>query len=201
MLEPFRSTEPDCTACPLSQSRSQVVYPDILNNSSDKLKTLVIGEAPGATEDRKGKPFIGQSGKILRNKLKILPGSVIITNIVKCKPPKNRDPHVNEKKACKPFLLKEIAFFDPQFLILVGRHAATSLLGVDQVKKFTESSGQVFKDKYIPIIHPAATFYNSVKNKPIWESSWQKIQDIIQKRYPKAKFSKPPKKSSLQKFL
>lgn len=187
----FRSAPPDCTDCELSTGRTQVVYPDVFRNSEDSIITFVIGEAPGKNEDEQGIPFVGASGKILRKKLAELPGTVIISNTCKCRPPDNRDPKSSEKQACRPYLMQEIEHYKPHLFILTGRHAAISMLGSTlgpkKDIKFTELSGLLFQGKYVPILHPASILYNRTKNLPIWEQSWKNIHEYIHNIDPEAK--------------
>lgn len=182
----IKSAPNDCTKCELHLNRTQVVYPDVLRNSEDEIQTLVIGEAPGAKEDEQGKPFVGASGKLLRKELARIPGRVIITNTVKCRPPENRNPRSTEKKACNEFLQKELDFYKPDIILLVGRISSSLYLDTETLKSFSEISGTLFKDKYIPILHPASTMYNGKKNKPIWEESWKKVLAIIKTKFPES---------------
>lgn len=184
--EPFKSAPVDCQKCELHVNRTQIVYPDVFTNSKDKITTLVIGEAPGASEDKQGKPFVGASGKILRRELQLLPGKIIITNTVKCRPPENRNPQSAEKKACYEFLEQELTFYDPDFIILVGRVSSSLYIDAKTLKNFTSLSGSLVQDKFIPVLHPASTMYNAKKNKPIWEESWNEIRKHIYSRYPDA---------------
>ena len=188
MNDVLKTAPKDCSLCPLSQSRTQVVYPDVFQNSKDSINTLIIGEAPGANEDKKGKPFVGASGKILRKELHTLPGTVIITNTVKCRPPENRNPKKEEKDACNPFLKKEIDHYNPDYIILVGRIASSLFIPNKELKNFTDLSGIIFKDNLIPILHPASTMYNAKKNRPVWLESWDKIRSYLKEKYPDATF-------------
>lgn len=199
MSNVFRSAENDCSNCELSKSRTNVVYPDVLKNSEDKIKMLIIGEAPGANEDKQGKPFVGSSGKILRKQLNTLPGTVIITNSVKCRPPKNRNPSKQEKLACNPFLKKEIDYYKPDFIILVGRVSSSLYFDNKTLKDFTGLSGKLLRDNLIPVLHPASTMYNAKKNKPIWFESWKKIRSLIQEKYPEVEFIQTKNEESEKK--
>ena len=180
----FKSAPVDCSKCELYSTRKQIVYPDVFSNSQDNITTLVIGEAPGAKEDEQGKPFVGASGKILRKELQRLPGRIIITNTVKCRPPENRNPRSAEKKACNEFLEMELDYYNPDIILLVGRVSSSLYIDGTSLKKFSELSGTLIKDKYIPVLHPASTMYNGKKNKPIWEESWKNIRRILQEKYP-----------------
>lgn len=182
-VETFKSAPKDCTKCELHLGRTQVVYPDVFRNTKDNLTIVVIGEAPGAKEDEQGKPFVGASGKILRKELQKLPGRIIITNTVKCRPPENRNPKAPEKKACNSFLLMELEHYNPDLIILVGRVSSSLYLDNNTLKNFSYISGTLFQDKYIPILHPASTMYNGKKNKPIWETSWINVAKIIKEKF------------------
>ena len=173
-----QSAPSDCRLCPLHTQRTQVVHPDVLLNTPDPVVIVAIGEAPGAKEDEQGKPFVGASGKILREQLSALPGTVVITNTVKCRPPGNRDPHVGEKEACRPFLRSELATVKPDLIVLVGRHAMNEFLDEKQTGNVSKCSGKLVADRFVPIIHPASTLYNA-KNRPLWDRSWEAINSII----------------------
>lgn len=195
----FISAPRDCKKCELHINRTQVVFPDVFYNSDYSLTTLIIGEAPGANEDKEGKPFVGSSGKILRRELEKLPGRIIITNTVKCRPPENRNPRSAEKKACNEFLLKELEHYNPDLIILVGRVSSSLYLDTESLKNFSNFSGTLFQEKYIPILHPASTMYNRKKNMPIWEESWKKISEIIVEKFPDVTFPAPKEPKELPK--
>lgn len=177
-IDIFKSAPKDCTDCQLHEQRTQVVYPDVLNNSNDSFTTLVIGEAPGKNEDLQGKPFIGRSGAILRDKLNLIPGIVIITNTTKCRPMKNRDPKTSELDACSKYLDKEIEYYNPNLFLLIGRFACKVILPQESKNiNFQEINGKIFNNK-IPIIHPAATLYNP-NNKNHWDIAWETVNRYI----------------------
>jgi len=121
-----------CTACALSKSRTQVVF----GSGPRSAQWLLIGEAPGEQEDRQGVPFVGRSGQLLENMLGAIGvqrarGDVFVTNIVKCRPPNNRNPEPEEAAACRPFLERQVALLAPQRALAVGRVAAQNVLGTD----------------------------------------------------------------------
>jgi len=134
----------------------------------DDVEVFVIGEAPGANEDRRGKPFIGESGRILRNELERndLTGKTYITNLVKCRPPNNRTPTAAEIKACRPYLDKELAALKPRYVVTAGVPATKTLFrGKAKINQF---HGEVIdnpKVSYIgmPIFHPAYTLRDPSK--------------------------------------
>lgn len=121
-----------CTACALSKSRTQTVF----GSGPRSAEWLLIGEAPGEQEDRQGVPFVGRSGQLLENMLGAIGvqrgrGEVFVTNIVKCRPPGNRNPEPDEAAACRPFLERQVALLAPQRAMAVGRVAAQNVLGTD----------------------------------------------------------------------
>jgi DNA polymerase len=125
---------------------------------------MFIGEAPGQKEDEQGKPFVGQAGKLLEELLGTIGlkrADVYITNVVKFRPPENRDPTPEEKEACLPFLKAEVAIIKPKVLVPLGRHALTQFF---TKKSITEAHGNAFKltdtMTVFPIYHPAAALHN-----------------------------------------
>lgn len=119
-----------CTACELHRSRTQTVF----GIGSESARLLVIGEAPGAEEDRRGEPFVGRAGKLLDEMLRAIGldrHTVFIANVLKCRPPGNRDPQQAEAAHCRPFLDRQIALIGPAVILAVGRIAAQQLLGSD----------------------------------------------------------------------
>ena len=148
-----------CVKCGLSKSRTNAVP----GKGNPKAEILFIGEAPGRNEDLKGEPFVGSAGKILSEALdyaSISRDDVFITNVVKCRPPENRLPLVEEKDACSEHLSKELEIIKPKIICILGNTAYNSLLGGDSITKnrgkIIEKNGQ----KYFLTIHPAAVIYN-----------------------------------------
>lgn len=117
-----------CTRCGLCKSRRQTVFAA----GRPGARWMVIGEAPGAEEDQQGEPFVGQAGKLLDNMLRSVGASrernVLIANVLKCRPPGNRNPEPVEVAACAPYLMRQIELAQPEFLLLLGKFAASSLL-------------------------------------------------------------------------
>ena len=128
-LAQLRTQVSACTQCALHQSRHQTVFG--VGNESARL--MVIGEAPGADEDAQGEPFVGRAGKLMNAMLAAIGlarEQVYIANILKCRPPGNRDPHADEVANCAHYLQQQIAFVAPELILVVGRIAAQNLLGV-----------------------------------------------------------------------
>jgi len=127
----LRDCVSNCTRCDLAQSRTNTVF-GVGNPDAD---WLVVGEAPGAEEDRRGEPFVGRAGKLLDEMLRAIGesrDSVFIANILKCRPPHNRDPKAEEAAACRQYLERQIELLQPKIILAVGRIAAQNLLGSDE---------------------------------------------------------------------
>lgn len=146
-----------CTLCDLHKTRKNVVF-GVGNQNAD---ILIIGEAPGATEDAQGKPFVGRAGMLLDAMLASIDlhrDDVFITNILKCRPPNNRDPLPHEVKLCTPYLRQQIALIKPKIIVAVGRIAAHFLLNTNQ--SLGKLRGRVYSygEHKIPLLvtyHPA----------------------------------------------
>lgn len=133
--EELQAAVAGCTACGLCRTRTQTVF----GLGSRSAAWMVVGEAPGAEEDARGEPFVGQAGKLLDNMLAAVGRSrqpdaahaVFIANVLKCRPPGNRNPQPEEVAACEPFLLRQIELVRPRLLLVMGRFAAQSVLHTD----------------------------------------------------------------------
>lgn len=126
----LRDCVANCTRCELSTSRTNTVF-GVGNPNAD---WLIVGEAPGAEEDRRGEPFVGRAGKLLDEMLRAIGQSresVFIANILKCRPPNNRDPKAQEASSCRPYLQRQIELVQPRIILAVGRIAAQNLLNSD----------------------------------------------------------------------
>ena len=121
-----------CTACGLCETRQKTVP----GEGHPQARVVFVGEAPGADEDASGRPFVGKAGqllsKIINSGMGLGRDQVFICNVLKCRPPQNRDPSSGEKASCTPFLEKQLQAIQPELVIALGRHAANHLLGVDQ---------------------------------------------------------------------
>ncbi len=168
-LDELNAKIKDCLKCPFGQSRTHFVFGDG-NPSAD---ILIIGEAPGADEDKIGKPFVGKAGQLLTRiieSVKFSREDVYIANIVKCRPPNNRTPVEDEWKECLPYLIKQIELIKPKFIMLLGAVPFKALLGSDH--QITKERGQVFNYNGIPTIptfHPAYLLRNPAAKKDVWE--------------------------------
>jgi len=158
-LEIIKQNVIECTKCDLSKTRTNSV-PGKGNFHSN---VIFVGEAPGKNEDKNGEPFIGIAGKKLSIALEgagISREEVYITNIVKCRPPKNRVPTTIERETCQEYLKQEIAIIKPKIICVLGNTAFNSLLGGSEIIKFRGKLVQKDKQLYFLTIHPAATIYN-----------------------------------------
>lgn len=164
-----------CSLCGLARTRTNAVP----GEGSTSAKIMLIGEAPGKSEDKSGRPFVGSAGKILDASLKkagILRSEVFITNVVKCRPPANRVPHDDEIKACRMYLERQISIIKPRIICILGRTAYSTLLGG---KSITSSRGKIIKQngqRYFLTLHPAAIMYNRGL-RLVLESDFKKLAD------------------------
>ena len=160
-----------CTKCALHKSRTQGVF-GVGNRRAD---WLIIGEAPGAEEDRQGEPFVGRGGQLLNAMLRAigLPReSVFIANVLKSRPPGNRDPKPDEVAACLPYLMQQIALLQPKLMLAVGRIAAQNLLATDTSLGRLRGQVHTFGELNTPLIvtyHPAYLLRTPADKRKAWE--------------------------------
>jgi DNA polymerase len=159
-----------CVACPLCQSRTRTV-PGVGDRNAD---WLYVGEGPGAQEDATGEPFVGQAGKLLDNMLAAIDlrrgRNVFIANIVKCRPPGNREPSSYEAQQCSPYLARQIELIRPKLIIALGKTAAQNLLGTDA--SIGSLRGRLHQHSGIPVIvtyHPAYLLRTPIAKAKAWE--------------------------------
>ena len=157
-----------CTKCPLHKNRHKFVY----GEGNPNAIAMLIGEGPGEQEDLQGKPFVGAAGKLLDKMLAAINlnrSEIYITNIVKCRPPGNRNPELEERLACLPYLLEQINIIQPKILLIMGLVAAQTLLGNNNSLGWHREKIHCFMD--IPTFvtyHPSALLRNSNWKKPAW---------------------------------
>jgi DNA polymerase len=160
-----------CTRCRLSETRSKTVF-GVGNRQAD---WMVIGEAPGAEEDRQGEPFVGRAGQLLNAMLKAIGlarEEVYIANILKSRPPQNRDPQPDEMAACEPFLMRQIQLIQPKIILAVGRIAAQNLLKTDTKIGMLRGKRYVYPGTDIPLVvtyHPAYLLRAPAEKRKAWE--------------------------------
>ncbi len=160
-----------CKACELHATRTQTVFGVGDRNAS----LLIIGEAPGADEDRQGEPFVGRAGQLLNAMLAAIGlqrEQVYIANIIKCRPPGNRDPHVEEAAACQAFLHRQIALIQPRLILSIGRVSAHNLLGTEESVGRLRGRTHRFDPGDIPLIvsyHPAYLLRRPQEKAKAWQ--------------------------------
>jgi DNA polymerase len=159
-----------CTACKLHTTRTQ----GVLGVGDRNADWLIIGEAPGADEDAQGEPFVGQAGKLLDAMLAAIDlkrgNNVYITNVLKSRPPGNRNPEPDEVAACRPYLLAQIELIQPKLILALGRFAAQSLLDTDEA--IARLRGRVHQFRNVPLVvtyHPAYLLRNLPDKARAWE--------------------------------
>jgi len=174
-----------CTLCGLHEGR---IYP-VFGAGDRDASVMVIGEAPGADEDRQGEPFTGQAGQLF-NKILFAAGfqreQVFITNIIKCRPPGNRDPHINEVSSCMPYLKQQIQWVKPDIILAVGRIAAHNLLNNNTNTPLSSLRGslQAMNGLDTPVIvtyHPAYLLRKPSEKGKVWEDM-QLLTDFLSRK-------------------
>jgi len=165
----LKATVQGCTVCPLRGGCKQTVF----GVGDEKADWLLVGEAPGAEEDRLGEPFVGQAGKLLDNMLAALRlrrgENVYIANVLKCRPPGNRNPEPAEVAACSPYLRRQIQLIQPKLIVAMGRFAAQTLLNSDAT--IGSMRGQVHAYQGVPLVvtyHPAYLLRNLPDKAKAW---------------------------------
>jgi uracil-DNA glycosylase family 4 len=159
----------NCQKCGLARTRTSVVF----GSGRTDADLVFIGEAPGAEEDRQGQPFVGAAGQLLTRMIEAMGltrDDVYIANIIKCRPPNNRDPRPDEIAACQPYLLQQIELVAPVVICTLGRFAAQTLL--QTTESMGRLRGKIFEyqgAKLIPTYHPAALLRNAHWKRPTWE--------------------------------
>jgi uracil-DNA glycosylase family 4 len=171
----------DCKRCKLHQSRRTIVF----GEGNERAGLMLIGEAPGYDEDVQGRPFVGKAGQLLTKILQSINLSreeVYIANIIKCRPPQNRNPEPDEILICNPFLGKQITTVRPRIICALGSFSAQTLLKTDT--KITALRGKLFDLEgitVIPTYHPAFLLRNPERKREVWEDM-KKIAELMQTR-------------------
>jgi len=160
-----------CTLCSLHRTRTQTVF----GVGSESADWMIIGEAPGAEEDRRGDPFVGRAGKLLDEMLRavgLARDSVFITNLLKCRPPNNRDPTVDEAASCRAYLDRQIALLSPKLILVVGRIAAQHLLETDAPLGRLRGQKHYLNNGQLPVVvtyHPAYLLRSPTQKRKAWQ--------------------------------
>jgi uracil-DNA glycosylase len=177
-LAELRELALGCPRCRLCETRNRVVFGEGRENA----ELMIVGEAPGAEEDRTGRPFVGRAGRLLDLLLASVGFSrdaVYICNVLKCRPPGNRNPETDEIESCDPYLRKQVELVAPRAILAVGGFAAQTLLGVQTPIGRLRGTDQVHEGvPLVPTYHPAALLRNPVLVRPVWEDL-QRLRTVL----------------------
>jgi uracil-DNA glycosylase family 4 len=168
----------DCTRCKLSRGRSNIVF----GEGNPRAVLVFVGEGPGQEEDQQGRPFVGAAGQLLTDiivkGMKLRREDVYICNIVKCRPPDNRNPEQDEIEACEPFLKKQLQAINPGVIVALGNVAVKTLLKTDKGITSLRGKWQAYEGvPLMPTFHPAYLLRNPKDKKLVWED----IQQVMEK--------------------
>lgn len=204
-LDTLRQTTEECLKCELGGSRLNLVF----GHGNSSADIVFIGEAPGFNEDKQGIPFVGAAGKLLTELLAgigMAREDVYIANVLKCRPPGNRDPLPDEVAACKPVLFEQLAIIDPKVVVTLGAHATRTILGRDvSISKVHGTTFQVDGYTVFPIYHPAAALYARA-TKELLEEDFRALKQYLtsggdmaaDQHRPEAAVEEPADKESVQ---
>ena len=187
-----------CQRCDLAKSRTQTVP----GEGPENAEIMFIGEAPGFHEDRQGRPFVGAAGKFLEELLASIGLSreeVYICNVIKCRPPSNRDPLSGEIEACKPFLDKQIELIQPRLIVTLGRHSMARYFPNVQITRIHGQPKRIGGRIYYPMFHPAAALHQP-KWRSVVEEDMLKIPQILQEAERLAEAEPPEQTEQLSLF-
>jgi DNA polymerase len=175
-MKALREAVRNCVKCPLCQTRTQTVFAD----GSPNADLVFVGEAPGFYEDQKGIPFVGKAGQLLTDiivkGMKIRREDVYICNVIKCRPPDNRDPTPEEKRQCEPYLVQQLKLVKPKVICALGGHAAKTLLKTDESTGKLRGRWHFYEGVPLRVTyHPAYLLRNPADKKRTWED----IQEVM----------------------
>lgn len=168
-LEQIRTELGECTRCKLHRERTNLVF----GTGNSDANLMFVGEAPGRDEDRQGIPFVGRAGQLLTNIIEAIGqqrDSVYIANVIKCRPPKNRNPEPEEVDTCEPFLFSQIDSVKPRVIVALGSFAFRTLLS-DNKTPISKARGRVYDfrgAKLLPTFHPAYLLRNPSAKRDVW---------------------------------
>ena len=180
-LGKIRADLGDCQRCKLWKTRTNIVF----GEGNPQAKLMIVGEAPGADEDASGRPFIGRAGQLLTKMIEAINlkrEDVYIANILKSRPPDNRNPEADETKACIPFLYRQIAAIKPKLIVTLGNPATQGLLetkvGITKLRGELQDYPRLAGIKVIPTFHPAYLLRSPDKKREAWEDL-KKVRDFL----------------------
>lgn len=187
-----------CTECPLHVGRTHAVP------GAGPVDALImfIGEAPGFHEDQQGVPFVGAAGRFLNELLEkagIDRKRVFITNVIKCRPPGNRDPQLDEVEACKHYLDSQIEIIAPQVIVTLGRHSMARAFPEEKVSVVHGQARKVGDQTYFPMYHPAAALHQP-SLRPIVEADFERLRDLLDGKLEPETYTPPPEAEQLSLF-
>lgn len=177
-LEDLQAQAAACRRCPLCDGRTQTVF----GVGNPEARVLIVGEAPGKNEDLQGEPFVGAAGKYLNELLAIAGLSredVYIANVLKCRPPSNRDPRPEEIQACTPFLREQTRTINPEYIVTLGNFSTKFILKTDVgITRLHGTLQRAGRFKVFPIFHPAAALYDSKKREAL-ENDFATLGELL----------------------
>ena len=177
-LEQVRGELGDCTRCKLHQGRTTLVF-GVGRPDAD---LMFVGEAPGRDEDQQGEPFVGPAGQLLTKIIEAIGltrGQVYIANVIKCRPPQNRNPELDEVQTCAPFLFQQLDVIRPRVVVALGAFAVRTLLRSEQ--SISRLRGQVFDyrgAKLVPTFHPAFLLRSPDRKRDVWQDM-KKVRALL----------------------
>ena len=180
-LDFVRTTLGECMRCPLAPGRNTLVF----GEGNPEARLMFIGEGPGFHEDKQGRPFVGPAGQLLDKMIAAMGyqrSEVYIANVVKCRPPDNRDPTQEERYACRPFLVGQIQAIQPEVIVTLGKVASQTVLETDARISRLRGRWTEYPRLGIPVMptyHPAALLRNAHLKRPVWEDL-QKVMETLQ---------------------
>ncbi len=169
-LDQLQQSLQDCTKCKLSKSRNHVVF----GEGNPNAELVFVGEGPGGDEDRQGRPFVGKAGqlltKMIENGMGLKREDVYICNVIKCRPPNNRNPELDEIAACEPFLHQQIEIIRPKVIVALGKFAAQNLLNTTSPISHLRGQWYEYKGcKLLPTFHPSYLLRSPQEKHKAWE--------------------------------
>jgi uracil-DNA glycosylase len=177
-LDEIRMDLGDCRRCKLCKSRKTIVF----GQGAETTRLVFVGEGPGADEDRRGLPFVGAAGQLLTKiiqAIKMTREEVYICNIIKCRPPGNRNPQPDEIAACAPFLKRQLQAIAPDYICALGSFAARTLLEIDTpISKLRGRFHDCMGIKLLPTYHPAYLLRNPERKRDVWEDMKLLMRDM-----------------------
>jgi DNA polymerase len=179
-LDDIRTDLGDCRRCPLCKTRKNIVF----GTGNQNAKVLFVGEAPGRDEDLKGEPFVGEAGQLLTNMIKAMGyerDEVYICNVLKCRPPDNRNPAPAEISLCSPFMLRQVKSIAPKAIVALGTFAAQTLLGSKEpISRLRGKFHDYHGIPLMPTFHPAFLLRSPEKKREVW-SDLQQVMKLLVK--------------------